>query len=329
MIHRRKSEDRSLPSSPTNPLTRPSPRLSTSHGFEYGDRNDADITRQTPRLANSPFLGSNRRGSTLLPTALRRTVLSPHHRSRRLLWATVVLASLILWISWGGHQHPVVQRAKTLVYDSRCRLLPSLPQCARDPFKGLVYKNLGGQLYYPATSAATDKVVVDSTATPSQPHPIHFLIKDAEAAWANKVARQSRTLEEAVAEYRRRYNQAPPRGFDLWFDFASRNNVQLLDEYDSIYERILPFASLPRDVLQARSEMLQHDETFWLMDHTFTLKIHDGGKTSAEGPMANSNTRARRMQDLLEGISQYLPDMNISMTGELVCNGCRDEREHD
>lgn len=28
--------------------------------------------------------------------------------------------------------------------------------------------------------------------------------------------RQSKTLQEAVAEYKRRYERAPPKGFDIW-----------------------------------------------------------------------------------------------------------------
>jgi hypothetical protein len=62
-----------------------------------------------------------------------------------------------------------------------------------------------------------------------------------------------------------RYGMAPPQGFAQWFDYAKRNNVKLLDEYDSILERIRPFASLPRDVLRQRSDMLQHDKTCVLL----------------------------------------------------------------
>jgi len=47
-------------------------------------------------------------------------------------------------------------------------------------------------------------------------HPIFELMRNSEAAWAEKLARASKTLEEAVAEYRRRYRRAPPLGFDKW-----------------------------------------------------------------------------------------------------------------
>lgn len=51
---------------------------------------------------------------------------------------------------------------------------------------------------------------------PNGPHPIFELMRDAEAAWDAKLARASKTLEEAVTEYRRRYRRAPPLGFDKW-----------------------------------------------------------------------------------------------------------------
>lgn len=47
-------------------------------------------------------------------------------------------------------------------------------------------------------------------------HPIHALIQNATEKWNNLVARQSKTLPEAVAEYKRRYNRNPPKGFDDW-----------------------------------------------------------------------------------------------------------------
>jgi len=49
------------------------------------------------------------------------------------------------------------------------------------------------------------------------PHPIYELIARAEKEWEGKLSRSSKTLQEAVKEYKRRYNRAPPKGFDLWY----------------------------------------------------------------------------------------------------------------
>lgn len=47
-------------------------------------------------------------------------------------------------------------------------------------------------------------------------HPIYDLISRAEKEWQGKLDRASKTLDQAVAEYRRRYRRAPPKGFELW-----------------------------------------------------------------------------------------------------------------
>jgi hypothetical protein len=117
--------------------------------------------------------------------------------------------------------------------------MPWLAACP-DPFEGLTFDESYGEVIYPAVAAVSANSTSSSsrssetTVIPSQPHPIHRLIRDAETAWHAKVSRQSKTLEEAVAEYRRRHKMAPPKGFDAWYKFAVANNVSLIDEYDSI-----------------------------------------------------------------------------------------------
>lgn len=69
---------------------------------------------------------------------------------------------------------------------------------------------------------------------PKGQHPIYDLLERAQHEWDTKLDKASKTLAEAVNEYRRRYNRAPPRGFDRWWSWAKSNNVQLPDEYDQI-----------------------------------------------------------------------------------------------
>jgi hypothetical protein len=51
-------------------------------------------------------------------------------------------------------------------------------------------------------------------------HPIEQLIIQSQEDWANKMRRQSRTLQQAAAEYRRRYRRNPPNGFDRWWAYV-------------------------------------------------------------------------------------------------------------
>lgn len=47
-------------------------------------------------------------------------------------------------------------------------------------------------------------------------HPIFELISRAEKEWEAKLRGASKTFQEVVHEYKRRYKRAPPKGFDLW-----------------------------------------------------------------------------------------------------------------
>jgi hypothetical protein len=84
-------------------------------------------------------------------------------------------------------------------------------------------------------------------------HPISKLMADAEDAFQRKVERQSRTLEAAVAEYKRRYGRDPPKGIDHWWDFAQRHDVVMVDEFDAIVQDLAPFWEIPGEELRRRA----------------------------------------------------------------------------
>ncbi|GAA5991508.1 hypothetical protein JCM11641_001189 [Rhodosporidiobolus odoratus] len=239
-------------------------------------------------------------------------------------------------VAWREQERPVVKAARSKVKqvatkakEQRCRLMPWIASCP-DPFARLVFAENAGELLYPAvsafppasSSAGPTASLNDSPSVPPQPHPIHHLISQANAAWSAKTSRQSKTLEEAVSQYQRRYGRAPPRGFDAWYRFAVSHNVPLIDEYDSINERILPYAALRPEILQERSAMLQNTtggEEYWLHQHSVTIKVEERGrKVTAEGPMRKGNDRADQILKLLEGFSEFLPDLNITITGQDV-----------
>jgi len=104
----------------------------------------------------------------------------------------------------------------------------------------------------------------------SAPHPIPLLIALGEKRWEGLLANQSRTLAQAVAEYRRRYHRPPPRGFDIWWDFATTHHLVLPDEYDRINLDLAPFFALPKEEMQRRMEMVEH------MAETFTIVVEQG-----------------------------------------------------
>lgn len=84
-------------------------------------------------------------------------------------------------------------------------------------------------------------------------HPIVRLVETAEREFQEMRARQSQSLDDAVREYRRRYKIPPPPNFDKWYEFATKNGVQLIDEYDTIYHSILPFWGLKPSTIRSRA----------------------------------------------------------------------------
>lgn len=108
------------------------------------------------------------------------------------------------------------------------------------------------------------------SSSPYASHPIPPLLSLGEKRWEELLSRQSRTLSEAVKEYRRRYGRAPPKGFDIWWDFAQMTELVLPDEYDRINLDLAPFFALPRSEMKRRMRMVED------MPETFTLIVKDG-----------------------------------------------------
>ncbi|KAM0753121.1 hypothetical protein T439DRAFT_286761 [Meredithblackwellia eburnea MCA 4105] len=124
---------------------------------------------------------------------------------------------------------------------------------------------------------------------PRGKHPIQVLIDAAEKKWKDKVDRQSRTLKDAVREYKQRYKRNPPRGFDEWWNFCEQNNVQLRDEYDQIDHDLAPHRALEPQDSRHRNRVMQQ------RDHTFTLAMKPGhSKVTAHG----QHRKLRRATDV-------------------------------
>lgn len=114
------------------------------------------------------------------------------------------------------------------------------------PTNGHVYLSPDFALHAWRSSPAGAPPDASSRPGPPPAHPILTLMQNASSLWHAKLSRQSRTLSEAVAEYKRRHRgRNPPKGFDKWWEFVSgRGGVKLVDEYDRIWETIEPFWAL-------------------------------------------------------------------------------------
>ncbi|KAL8863597.1 MAG: hypothetical protein Q9178_000278 [Gyalolechia marmorata] len=134
-------------------------------------------------------------------------------------------------------------------------------------------------------------------------HPIHQIITRAERDFDGLKSRQSKTLSEAVNEYRRRYRLPPPPYFDQWFQFAKDRNVRLIDEYDTIYHALLPFWALDPSLIRRRArEALGFDNAL------LGLLIRNGAVVTAAG---GTEWQQKSTTNMLETFVKFLPDMDL------------------
>lgn len=83
-------------------------------------------------------------------------------------------------------------------------------------------------------------------------HPIDTLIYDAkvEHDTYSTAASWSRSLQDAVKEYRRKYKVNPPPNFDVWYEYATNRSAFVIDEFDQIHHDLLPFRALSPAVIR-------------------------------------------------------------------------------
>lgn len=134
-------------------------------------------------------------------------------------------------------------------------------------------------------------------------HPIYQLITKAEKAHHDLVARQSDDLAAAVEEYRRRYAAPPPPNFDKWYEFAKARDTKLIDEYDTIYDALLPFWGLQPPIIRGRAK-----EALGFDNALLGVIIRDGAIISAAG---GSEWQQKSTVGMIEPFVKYLPDMDL------------------
>ena len=145
----------------------------------------------------------------------------------------------------------------------------------------------------------------DAQAESTSSHPIWTLIRKAEKEHEKKVERQSKTLDQAVAEYRKRYRIPPPPNFDKWYEFATKRGVQLIDEYDSIQQTLTPFWGLKPETIRARArEALGHPA-----NNLIGALIRNGKVKKVDG--AWNDWQKNATVGMMDGFIQYLPDMDL------------------
>lgn len=141
-------------------------------------------------------------------------------------------------------------------------------------------------------------------------HPIDMLIYDAKSQhkYYESYATQSYNLDEAVAQYRRRYRMTPPPAFETWYQYALMRNSVVMDRYDQIHYDMLPFWSIP-------SSQLRHS-TWELMSNPWNdiggITIRDGTASVLDNVPGTHRWMLDGVVAMINKFSQYLPDMDLA-----------------
>ncbi|KAK8225547.1 hypothetical protein HDK77DRAFT_487631 [Phyllosticta capitalensis] len=92
-------------------------------------------------------------------------------------------------------------------------------------------------------------------------HPITVLAHTALGEFETMLSRQSRTAEEAVTEYKRRYNRKPPPGFEDWFEYAKFKKSYIIDDFDDLTKSFEPYWEIKPAVM--RWNLLKSSDAPW------------------------------------------------------------------
>ncbi|GLA59759.1 capsule-associated protein CAP1 [Aspergillus tubingensis] len=158
----------------------------------------------------------------------------------------------------------------------------------------------------PSNAQLIEQSGLRKAAQPDSLHPIASLVNNAEQQFDRLLSRQSKTLAQAVNEYRERYNMHPPPHFDKWFQFAKDRGVQLFDEYDTIYHALLPFWALEPKTIRDRAR-----ETLGFDNSMIGVLIRNGSVSLVEGGAFEQSWQRSATAKMIESFVEYLPDMDL------------------
>ncbi|KAJ7243594.1 glycosyl transferase family 90-domain-containing protein [Mycena haematopus] len=126
-------------------------------------------------------------------------------------------------------------------------------------------------------------------------------------------ARQSQTLEQAIARYTLGNSRLPPQNFDKWFDFAQENNC-LIDEYDQIQRDFAPFYHLAERNPAHFQKMVDLGREMMLQDSKgmATIQITNG---TVQMPDYTGSAFDGDWDSTISKFAHILPDMEFLING--------------
>ncbi|KAJ5084866.1 hypothetical protein NUU61_009445 [Penicillium alfredii] len=140
-------------------------------------------------------------------------------------------------------------------------------------------------------------------------HPIELLIHDGRIHH-NKFVEQasvSKNISAAVVEYRRRYNQHPPPGFDKWYQYATSRSSVVIDDFDQIYDNLLPFRTLRPDHIRKMTHQLATNP----FNDLGGISIRNGKTKVQDGIRESHAWMVIAAAQMIDNFAEHLPDMDL------------------
>ena len=141
-------------------------------------------------------------------------------------------------------------------------------------------------------------------------HPINMLIYQAKAQHDQyrRHATESKSLEEAVAQYRTRYERNPPPSFDIWYEYATNRSSIIIDSYDQIDSDLLPFWTMtPDDLRKVTWEMVSNP---W--NEVSGITVRGGVASVQENVLSTHRWMLEGVAVFMNSFARYLPDMDLA-----------------
>ncbi|KAK7428830.1 hypothetical protein QQZ08_004600 [Neonectria magnoliae] len=133
--------------------------------------------------------------------------------------------------------------------------------------------------------------------------------------WASE-ALASRTLGEAVAEYKRRYGSPPPPNFDEWYNFAVARNSPVIDDFDQVHQDLLPFWGIDAAEIRRRtSDLLSYSSL-----EMGGLRIRNGTVELSPYVPGSHRWMMDSLKRMISPFSKWLPDMDLAIN---LADECR------
>lgn len=148
------------------------------------------------------------------------------------------------------------------------------------------------------------------SSSPSLADSVDMLITNARLSakdWQSR-AGSSKTLEQAVKQYRLRYNTHPPPNFDKWYKFAMDKKSPIIDDFNQIYDDLLPFWGVkPAELRAQTAHLLGYAEV-----GTGGLRIRNHKSEQSPHIPGTHHWMTETWEKMIQPFIEWLPDMDIA-----------------